>query len=241
MDLARFVMLLSDRTLWFAKATSLHDGDPYEGYGEASGFENIAKAGTYEPAEGLRRAISYMSSQAAAGINRGAEHLYINSWCLGTESVGMWRLYGANGRGVAIKSTIGRFMSSMKKNLRQDQYRFGKVEYGSEPASFVDAPHEFRASAIPVGSGLWQKILALAFNKRAAYEYEQEWRAAIYQDLRADVCGLDISFDIDGLIEGVIVGPTAGDVEVKAVAALTVRAGLSCAPRKSTLLAKPSL
>jgi hypothetical protein len=39
-DLARFVMLLDERRLWFSKLKALHRGDPYEGYAVAEKTED---------------------------------------------------------------------------------------------------------------------------------------------------------------------------------------------------------
>jgi hypothetical protein len=52
----------------------------------------------------------------------------------------------------------------------------------------------------------------MAFNKRVAYCYEQEWRAAIYQHPRPGVAGVDIPVELDGLVDEVFVGPKAMDV-----------------------------
>jgi hypothetical protein len=239
MDLAKFVMLVSNRKLWFSKGVTLRAGDPYEGYGLATAFANEAKPGTYSAADGVALMLAEAGHLAAKQLNEAAHHQYVSSWCYGCESLAMWMLYGADGRGVAIRSTVDRFIKALKQGLTPDHYRFGRVRYHETAESFKDAIYDFRQGTIPMSGSLWQKVLALAFNKRSAYAYEQEWRAAIYQDRRPKVVGLDIPVDLAGLVSDVYVGPKATALDVNAVAAVMKNAGLEGKPHKSLLLAAP--
>lgn len=151
----------------------------------------------------------------------------------------MWMLYGAEGKGVAVRSTVGRFMRAMKRPLSREHYRFGKVSYHENVESFRDSLYNFRTGTIYLSGSLWQRTLALAFNKRFAYVYEQEWRAAIYQDADAKIFGLDEQFDLTELIAEVYVGPKATTLEVAAVGNLMKNGGVAGKPIKSQLLAAP--
>lgn len=236
MDLSRFVMLVSKQKLWFAKGVTLRAGDPYEGYACATAFAKEVKPGTYSAEDGLALMIANAGYLAARELNDAPHHQYVNSWCHGPESLAMWMLYGAEGRGVAIRSTVGTFVRALERKLRREQYRFGKVQYHQSVESFENSTYDFRRSNIPMSGNLWQKVLALAFNKRAAYAYEQEWRAAIYQP-RREISGLYIPVELDRLIVGVHVGPRATRVEVDAVASIMKSGSLKGKPCKSVLLA----
>jgi hypothetical protein len=97
MDLARVIVLVSARRLWFAKAATLHAGDPYEGFSRATSFKNEAKPGTYSAEDGLALMFAHAGYLAAKTLNEAAHHQYVSSWCHGPESLAMWLLYGAGG------------------------------------------------------------------------------------------------------------------------------------------------
>jgi len=96
-----------------------------------------------------------MSHLAAKEVQEAAELLFVNSWCLGHESLGMWMLYGDNGLGVAVRSTVSKFKKALKRELRPEQYRFGSVTYHEDLTAVVT--HDFRRGRVPA-SGLDSRI-----------------------------------------------------------------------------------
>jgi hypothetical protein len=236
MDLARFAVLLSESKLHFTRGSALRADDPYEIHGRAEGLERPVQR--VIPAEqGSQALYALMSHEAASSVNNASEHVFVNSWCMASESLGMWMLYGASGRGVAVRSTIGRVKAAIKRELDPDQYRFGAVEYDEERARAFD----FRQGTIPVGRSVWKVLLTLALTKRLAYQHEREWRAAIYQDSRQKAPGIDIPVDLDVLLEQVYAGPRATAVDRAALEAVLGLGNVS--PEKvtrSTLLDGPA-
>jgi hypothetical protein len=105
---------------------------------------------------------------AAEVCGNAFECLYVNSWCLAFESMAMWEIYGSRDYGLAVKSSVGQYRRASKFDLRADQYDFGKVEYHEDLGSSLEIQRDFRSGAIPVGSGVWQEVLGLGFNKRLA-------------------------------------------------------------------------
>jgi len=116
MDLTKFVAMLVSKTLWFAKTKYLED--KYEGFAQANAGEmpandGFAKCITRTTGEGVTDVISLtqamveLSKSSAAYFEYAREHLYVNSWCAGAESMAMWEIYGSNGCGIAVKSSVG--------------------------------------------------------------------------------------------------------------------------------------
>jgi len=242
-DLARFVYLVSQRRLWFSKLTVLLAGDPYEGYGAAEGLPGIPRVPGRHiiPAEeGQSLLYSEASRSAAADIREAHLLTDASSWCMGPESLGMWMLYGAGGFGVAVRSTIGRCRESLVRTISDDHYRFGPVSYHPDAEAFASEVQDFRVGDVPAGGRLRQRVLERAFNKRIAYGYEQEWRAALIQDRRPEVRGIDVEVDLAVLINQVFVGPKTNELEMDAVRAVMAWGGISGTPVRSTLLSPPS-
>jgi Protein of unknown function (DUF2971) len=237
MDLTRFVLLTSEKKLRFTKLKELQTGDPYEGFGLAQGLRGVSKNSKPQVAKhGIAMALYREFSKHASHAVRDAPNLlYVNCWCMGPESLGMWMLYGGAGAGVAVKSTVGQFKTALARELRSEQYRFGKINYHADLRAVSDLKHNFRRGKIPASGNLWALLLKMAFHKREAYEYEREWRAAIYQDPR-DISGVDIPVDLDQLTSEIYVGPRAGVGEFGAVQAIVAKAGLSQKIVKSDLL-----
>lgn len=238
-DLARFVMLLDERWLWFSKLTALHRGDPYEGYAVAENTEDPvpllkSKTITLSPGQTLHSIAGFYASR---DVNEAAELVYVNSWCMGAESIGMWDLYGAQGTGVAVKSTVGQYKKAIGKDPRSEQRRYGCVRYVESLESCPDQKFDFTCSAVPASGNLWQLLLKLSFTKRSAYEHEREWRAAVYQDRRPDP-GVHMPTDLDALITSVVVGPRADSVALDAVAAVMKMYSLEKPLQRSKVLTR---
>jgi len=218
MDLTKFVAMLVSKTLWFAKTKYLEE--KYEGFAKAKAGtmpvnDRLAKCITRTTGEGVTDVISLtqmmveFSQSSAAYFENAGEHLYVNSWCAGAESMAMWEIYGSKGCGIALKSTVGRYKQSARFEIREDQYAFGGVEYEDDPHSNPALNFDFSRGEIPVGSGVWEKLLPVAFHKRICFDYEREWRGALYQDFRLESYGCNIDFELGELIDTVYVGPRA--------------------------------
>jgi len=246
MDLPKFGWMLATRCLWFTKIAKLDD--PYEGFCTAirrdvPPDDQSPKSITHS-SRGVKTQVTLQ--QMAASISHlsadkyeNAPHcLYANSWCLAVESIGMWEIYGLHGCGVAIKSSIGQYKQAANFGIPNSQYDFRPVEY--DLISHLGTHLDLSQATIPVlGPGLWKKILEVAFNKRACYHYEQEWRAALYQDARPEVFGIGVEFDLDKLVTAVYAGPRSEPFLHDVLLAIMNQFGLRKPLERSDLLLRP--
>lgn len=95
---------------------------------------------------------------------------------------------------------------------------------------------------VPASGNLRRLALKFGFNKRAFYEDENEWRAAIFQEqLRPRIHGLSLPTDLEILILAVRVGPRADQPTVNAAKELIRCASLKMALEESNILKRPNV
>jgi hypothetical protein len=250
MDLARFVSMLNNGALWFAKAATFRD-DPFEGFCKAV-HADIPPAGDdqlcvqEQSNDGhafisVGQMITELSSYASRICENARDHLYVNSWCVGDcESMAMWQIYGRQ-NGVAVKSSTDRFCRAARFDVRPEQYDFGEVKYHEHIEDALEVYRDFRNRPIPLSSGLWHEVLELGFHKRSVYRFENEWRAAVYQDRRPEIAGIYIEFDIRDLIEEVYIDPWSADFFFDVVSSVLAKFDIQKRLQQSGLLCTPAL
>jgi hypothetical protein len=248
MDLPKFVAMLASKTQWFAKVKHLEDG--YEGFcrvlpPEMPGNDPFAKCVTRTTALGEKKVISVtqmvvdIGKQSAEYLENPREHLYVNSWCLADESMAMWQIYGSAGCGIALKSSIGQYRRAAKFDVREEQYAFGTVKYDVNPLGKPPLTFDFREGSIPApGTGVWERLLSVAFHKRPCFEYEREWRAALFQEGRPEP-GCNIEFDLNELISAVYVGPRSDNLLFDVVGSVLEKYEMNKPLDRSGLLRSP--
>lgn len=249
MDLSKFTAMLALGSLWFAKV-SLFQDDLYEGFCRVTrrpmpvdeyGPEplTIQKTGGKPVPITLDRMMAEFAWNSADYFVASPEHLYVNSWCMADESIAMWQIYGSAARGVAIKSTVRRYREAIKVELPDSHFDFGQVKYHSDLPSASDLQIDLRDGTIPMpGHGVAAQIVKLAFHKRSCFEYEHEWRSAVYQDIRS-IRGIDVDCDLEKLITAVYVGPRADEFFFNVVSTVMEKFGLTKPLEKSGLLDPP--
>lgn len=120
----------------------------------------------------------------------------------------MWKLYASYDRGVAIRSTIHRLNRSitLPKEIGP-QLTFQAVTYTADHG--VNPQCNLNTN-VPIA---FSEIMKAAFVKRLCFDYEEEWRGAIYQcnpDLSSrDVPGIEVTVDLEQLIEAIYVSPVS--------------------------------
>lgn len=251
MDVPKFLSMVTSGTLWFAKAAKLHD-DPYEGFCRVTrppfpSDEHGAKWLYRETAPGVsveitvERMRAELARRQADYLENAREHLYVNSWCLGDESMAMWELYASSGWGVAIKSSVGQYRRAARFRVREEQHAFGGVRYHSDLASAGEVGFDLQgASSVYLpGPGLWGETLKLGFHKRSCYAHEREWRAALFGDSDKECIGYEIEFDLEELVSEVCVGPRAEPHVLNGVQAVLGKFGLRKPVTQSALLTPP--
>lgn len=131
MDVAKFVSLLTTRSLYFA-CPSTQFQDPFEGRLPRSHIEALSKtlqsllgdplialrkefAGRGIPLEPFDRARSTLADQLRNASAKATLKFGVSCWHESEyESDAMWKLYSASGRGIAIQSTVGQLMAPRK-------------------------------------------------------------------------------------------------------------------------------
>ncbi|AUD77729.1 hypothetical protein CW740_00150 [Kangiella profundi] len=195
MDLAQFVSLLANESLWFSSAKFFDD--PFEG----SHSKLYAKT---------MNNLNLTEDEKAQKIKIARElpkYTFINCWHISDiESYAMWKIYGKSGSSVAIQSTYNKLYGALKN---YNEVTLGLVDYKdyeTEQLS-VYGPTE----------------LVPFFNKGKTFHYEQELRAVIQyneklnkifasdKDMEQEELptGLERKVDLNALIESIYVSPGA--------------------------------
>lgn len=191
MDLPKFLSMLDLSALYFSPADQFRD--PYEGTFPVANEELRTKHYPH-----------YLSNievfqRRDELFQKTRKHTIINCWHLNEfESAAMWDIYANQNSGIAIQSTFGRFRTVLD-NL-QDEVVIGKVSY-------ID----YQSNWMPE-----HNYALLYLHKRKSFEYEQEIRAIISNDLnsinkgeaREFENGRNIVVDIGRLVENIYLNPT---------------------------------
>lgn len=203
-DLAKLITILDRKALFFPSSTILPD--PFEGLYSRPIVDEVSSI----PQGALM----------LTAWRRMKRTVYVNSWHLNQyESEAMWRLYGSEGGGVAIQSTISRLIGSFPElpqpNLSAAEFlqvHIGIVRY-----------YDYETDPIPFGN-LFIPYLA----KRKHFDHERELRAIAWRpdDLHlpgAGRNGLFIDTALDTLIENLYVSPFAPQYCLEAVQAVCTK------------------
>jgi hypothetical protein len=232
MDLPRFLSLLSSRTLYFARGDKFED--PYEGQLPDEVLGNIKSHNIDNP--------QVFEMWRQFGKNSQYEN-YISCWYMADhESAAMWKLYSANGVGVAVVSTYSALKSSLDGT--HQQVVLGLVKYGVE--------HLVNRKTMGNGYEYW-------YSKRKSFEHEREIRAVIWLPIggtsagfakkagkpvevsypvmtgRESPPGLSISVDLQALVHRVLVSPGSPSWVVPVVEDVMTKYALNCPVEQSKL------
>lgn len=219
--LAKFVSLLEERALWFARLDTL--GDPYEGFPPKHIFDDL-----WTIPEGADRAERTRRLEVARHNTRAYSEtprlLYLSCWhAAPVESAAMWRLYSATGDGVAIRTTVGRLGGSLRvpEDLVEGSIHGGLVRYvGFET---------YRTESF--------NVLDWGTLKRESFRHEEEFRLLTFSGRQPP--GLAIPIDVAAMATEIWVSPTAPEWYCDLVSKLCRRYGLDVPVRQSTLLQHP--
>ncbi|WP_143519181.1 DUF2971 domain-containing protein [Pseudomonas sp. QTF5] len=258
MSLDKFVNLLDDGGIYFAPLDSYMTSDPYEGFPPAvaikamysvsdstyegvinfvSSLENSARQKTPEFLDAIQKAKDQLATRSAVFrklLSLLSKGTLVSCWYYSEhQSEAMWKLYSDQGKGVAVKTTVGKLKHALSAAIateRQTKIFLGKVKY-------LDYSDSSIAPSDCVVDGHIMPLL-----KRVSYSHENEVRAFLCPDL--DVNNLDdfvikpymANCDVFKLIDGVYVSPFVSGSYVKAVGAIAKSFGLPCPVEQSNLL-----
>jgi len=191
-DFAKFVGMLSTKTLHFARVDTLDD--PFEG--------SFPKVNVRLRRENFKDKMPKREIRSLSDFYKEyLKHTFVNCWHINKDqSAAMWRLYIQSNEGIAIRSTFGRLKNSFTKSKSYEVY-IGEIKYIN-----------YSKDVIPEGT------LYPYFHKRRAFEHEHELRAVIQdftRDKKGEIdwnkfppkSGLNISVDLDTLIEKIVLAP----------------------------------
>lgn len=219
-SLDKLICMLDERTLYFSALKSFAHSDPFEGWPPARIMEEMFKVVTQTG--------PHMSDPARFKEFSNAlfKSSVVSCWHANSdESEAMWKLYGDNHKGVAIKSTIGRLERSIET---EQTVKIGEVSY-------ID----YRA---PTDDNLRQCLRAGLgpLLKRKSYAHECEIRAFfIPKGTTVDnptFQSASASVEVELLIEEIVISPFAVGPYVAAVKAIARNYGLGDRVRESNLL-----
>lgn len=224
MDLAKFLSLLEDEALFFARSDMM--SDKFEGSTTRKSLE-FSRGYLGPEFDELQRTLSVVRQNLK-------EHTYLNCWHMSEyESAAMWSLYQVAGHGIAVRSTYRQFRECLRT---EDSVYIGVVKY-------VD----FDSEVIPEGNTLYPYI-----RKRRSFEFEREIRGVlshpgqVVQDgtvrwggESAGPPGKSVPVDLDRLVNTVYIAPDAPRWFARLVQSLLARYGRSWVLKRSDLAADP--
>jgi hypothetical protein len=234
MDLAKFVSMLRDRCIHFARADQL--GDRWEGargsqtrktlwdYHYMQFFEksirNPPEGYTCEKSDDQIRAeatrlLEQLNATRIADLHR----TYVSCWHENdSESEALWRLYcPPHTVGLAARTTFEKLKRMFDNDLSVEIGRVKYIDFRTEFANVNDA----------------------IFRKRKSLQHEQEVRAVIRHDSEDDDIGITREVNLSALIEEVVVSPFAPSWFKSVVLDLVQRYEAPMPIRTSELLSSP--
>ncbi|MCY1356729.1 hypothetical protein D9M69_431900 [compost metagenome] len=226
MSLDKFIHLLDTQTLFFTCLDSYSKSDPFEGYPPMAVLQvihdRIPEFNSNLDQNYATRNPTYFKSL----FNTLFKQPSVNCWHANDrESEAMWKIYGDNQKGIAIKTTVENLMNSIETSER---IRIGKVSYtdyeNPEIADLMDS----------INSGFGPLI------KRKSYSHENEIRA-FFRPLGAKVTDTEfkshsIKIDTKILIQEILISPFSQEPYGSAVKAIAKQFNIEHKVKHSKLL-----
>ena len=233
MDLAKFISLISKKSLYFAAANTFED--IYEGAkgikGKKEEWNNFyldffKKAILTAPGmENRHMTDEQLITEAKKLLNQiddlsenDRKTTYISCWHLNKyESEAMWKLYSKDvTNAIAIQTTVGYLYEALNKDPYID---IGKIKY-------IDFNHRFSS----INGAFWYK--------RKSFEHEKEVRAIVKKPFLKEK-GIYIPVDIEKLIDKIYISPYAQDWFVEVVESVVEKYDLHIPILYSKMVEKP--
>lgn len=233
MDLAKFLSLLEDRALYFARADKL--GDPFEG---AAGIVEqqpvwdehyrawfrqsmLTVPGLESPTEEqIEKDATRLLGEMRAAMEHERQRNFANCWHANSvESEALWRLYCPPPHpGVMIETTVDALEASLGDEA---DVEIGHVQYLDFKTAFA---------------GPYERI----FTKRKSLNHEAEVRAVFKRmSMKDPPNGLMMSVDLEQLVKSVVPSPFSPPWLHGLLDKMLKRHALDLPLRESELLAEP--
>jgi hypothetical protein len=222
MDVLQFLTMLEQHALYFALLRELEDA-----------WEAVLS-------NQLKATLTKIAPEMPILVEALSRHAVINCWHENrSESVAMWNLYTSESHGIAIQTTVGHLIESLKGDGHQ--ISIGRVTYEDHDRSYEESVDTLQPNSIKA-----------IFQKRECYRHESEVRAMIYiMDFPADPVpgksyravppdhGILINVDLTVLIERVVVSASFPGWGRAVLMAAMKKAGLSSDIHDSAMLQEP--
>jgi hypothetical protein len=158
----------------------------------------------------------------------------INCWHRAAyESDAMWKLYAEQSKGVAICTTAERMRAGIRPFRLQPAYGVEELWAGA-----VTYHNLLEVRLRPLGKTIY-------FSKHKAFSWENEFRLLISLEMASESGpevpegGIEVSVDLDALVEHIMLGPELSAMERDRIIAKSQEVGLGNRVRKSSLLGQP--
>ncbi|WP_112067640.1 DUF2971 domain-containing protein [Herbaspirillum rubrisubalbicans] len=235
MSLDKFIDLVESKTLFFAPLAWFEKTDPFEGYLPQVCMEAVASISRKfrdEHIGSVQKLAQLLPKSAGPQIEKLREDcemhlptmkalhknisacLMVNCWYRSNhESEGMWGLYSRSG--VAIRTSVKSLKTAILKDEKSPVIHMGAIKY----IDFSDEKLK-PSDCVTVDGHLMGMV------KRIAYSHENEVRMYITGEREKGNLELKkpastrISFDLESLLEAVVISPFAGaslDRSVRAI------------------------
>jgi hypothetical protein len=218
MDFTKLLAIFENQSLFFTRSDKFRDS--YEGSYPIYNKVNRPLVYSHIPQDDLK-AVLKEQERSNASMRK---FVFINCWHLNDfESAAMWELYLKTDEGISIKSNFKRLKESIIDT--ESKVHIGKVNY-------VD----YEDYWMPEGNALFPYL-----HKRKSFEHEKELRAIILKlPMIEDIdFGINIKIDIETLIEGIYIAPTAPKWFAELVESVVKRYGFNFQVTQSNLYNDP--
>jgi hypothetical protein len=215
MDLAKFISLLSKKSLYFSTANNFND--PYEFLlpdSHCKALDASRESWKEKDMRELKGVVPNIESTPQYAkilenynnmpttqqlCKEGKQKFGVSCWHINDyENEALWKIYTSSGQGIAIESTTEKLQNSLTyhRNIQFDEVRY----------------LDFQEATIDAGYKQYVGVL-----KRKAFEYEKEFRASVLLDESDWGKGCFIGADLNSLIEKIHISPLMPEYFVDAV------------------------
>lgn len=197
MTFSRFIWLLQKKSLWLSRVDKLDDA--WEMALAGAQLDHTLSSGPISPIGEPQRESPLERARRIVALWRNTT--FVNCWSgFGPESHALWRLFCGATEGVAIRTTLmGLKQAVPRLNVMRVEYR--------EPGVYRVTPTRDELVSV----------------KRKSFEYEQEIRIVATDEVSDPTftpweTGLQVPFDFENAIHGIVIHPAADESFFAAVA-----------------------
>lgn len=217
-DAAKFIDLVHNRTLFFAR------GDQFEDKFEGAFTKSIKQA--IEQSYEINR-IDFTFDEFKKRLR---ERVFLNCWHASPDdSMAMWSIYGRSTTALAITTTVGQLRDTIEAVSIPHNLAIAKVRY-------VKHWRDPKLKINPYSNVFAYKV--------KAYEFEKEVRVIIdrfHEEFDAEITdtGMRVQISLDKLLRSVVIAPEAPPWFLGLIEGVAIKYGVGAPVRRSKLAFDP--